>query len=91
MNLIPYSRYARTVLDCEKIPFLREFLNEPDTPSWHSRAPRGLPPILLGTHINFMYAGIFQKPSMPTYNYREKGNQKTFHCDWNMVINLMVG
>ena len=32
MNLIPYSRYARTVLSCEKTPFLREFLDEPDTP-----------------------------------------------------------
>ena len=32
MNLIPYSRYARTVLICEKRPFLREFLDEPDTP-----------------------------------------------------------
>ena len=33
MNLIPYSRYARTVLNCEKKPpFLREFLDEPDTP-----------------------------------------------------------
>ena len=32
MNLIPYSRYARTVLNCEKTPFLHEFLDEPDTP-----------------------------------------------------------
>ena len=32
MNLILYSRYARTVLNCEKRPFLREFLDEPDTP-----------------------------------------------------------
>ena len=32
MNFIPYSRYARTVLDCEKIPFLSELLDEPDTP-----------------------------------------------------------
>ena len=39
MNFIPYSRYARTVLDCEKIPFLREFLDKPDTPSWHSSGP----------------------------------------------------
>ena len=39
MNLIPYSRYAHTVLDCEKRPFLCEFLDEPDTPSWHSSAP----------------------------------------------------
>ena len=39
MNLIPYSRYARTVLNCEKRPFLREFLDEPDTPSWHSSGP----------------------------------------------------
>ena len=31
MNLIPYSRYARTVLNCEKTPFLHEFLDEPDT------------------------------------------------------------
>ena len=31
MNLIPYSRYARTVLNCEKRPFLGEFLEEPDT------------------------------------------------------------
>ena len=28
-----------TVLDCEKIPFLREFLDEPDTLSWHSSDP----------------------------------------------------
>ena len=40
MNLIPNSRYARTVLYCEKRSFLREFLDEPDTPSWHSSAPR---------------------------------------------------
>ena len=39
MNLILYSRYARTALDCEKRPFLREFLDEPDTPSWHSSVP----------------------------------------------------
>ena len=32
MNLIPYSRYACTVLSREKIPFLRQFLDEPDTP-----------------------------------------------------------
>ena len=32
MNLIPYSRYACTVLDCEKKPFLHEFLDEPYTP-----------------------------------------------------------
>ena len=32
MNLIPYSRYACTVLGCEKWPFVREFLDEPDTP-----------------------------------------------------------
>ena len=38
MNLVPYSRYAHTVLDCEKRTFLREFLDEPDTPSWHSSA-----------------------------------------------------
>ena len=31
MNLIPYSRNMRTVLNCEKIP-LREFFDEPDTP-----------------------------------------------------------
>ena len=31
MNLIPYSRYAHTVLGCEKRPFLREFLDKPDT------------------------------------------------------------
>ena len=31
INLIPYSRHARTVLNCEKRPFLREFLDEPDT------------------------------------------------------------
>ena len=45
MNLIPYSlhtlytRYTHTVLDCEKVPSLREFLDEPDTASWHSSAP----------------------------------------------------
>ena len=33
MNLIPYSRYARILLDCEKRPFLREFLDKPETPS----------------------------------------------------------
>ena len=33
MNLIPYSRYACTVFNCEKKkPFLREFLDEPDYP-----------------------------------------------------------
>ena len=42
MNLIPYSRYARTVLDCEKRPFLREFLDDPDTSSWHARGLHGL-------------------------------------------------
>ena len=26
-----------------KIPFLREFLDEPDTPSWHSSAPPAFP------------------------------------------------
>ena len=31
MNLIPYSRYARTVLDCKKDPFHVIFLDEPDT------------------------------------------------------------
>ena len=35
MNLM-YSRYARTVLDCEKRLFLRYFMDETDTPSWHS-------------------------------------------------------
>ena len=43
MNLIPYSRYARSVLDCEKRPFLREFLDKPDTPSWHSSGPQNTP------------------------------------------------
>ena len=33
INLIPYSCYTCTVLDCEKRPFLYEFLDEPDTPS----------------------------------------------------------
>ena len=32
MNLIPYSCYVLTVLDCKKRPFLPEFLDEPDTP-----------------------------------------------------------
>ena len=32
MNLIPYSRYARTVFNYEKSPFLREFLDAPNTP-----------------------------------------------------------
>ena len=32
MNLMPCSRYTRTVLDCKKLPFLCEFLDEPDTP-----------------------------------------------------------
>ena len=31
MNLIPYSRYVRTVPYSEKTPFLREFLDAPDT------------------------------------------------------------
>ena len=39
MNLIPYSRYACTVLDCEKRPFLSEFLDEPDTPSCRHQVP----------------------------------------------------
>ena len=36
-----YSRYARTVLNCEKKPFLHEYLDEPDTPltlEWHRDA-----------------------------------------------------
>ena len=42
MNLIPYSRYARTVLDCKKKKkktFFSWIFGEPDTPSWHSSAP----------------------------------------------------
>ena len=39
MDLMPYSRNARTVLGCEKWPFLREFLDEPDTLSCHSSGP----------------------------------------------------
>ena len=38
-NLIPFSRYARKVLNCEKGPFLHEFLDKPDIPSCHSSAP----------------------------------------------------
>ena len=41
MNLIPYSRYARTVLDREKRPFLPELLDEPDTPLVMIQVPRG--------------------------------------------------
>ena len=42
MNLIPYSRYARTVLNCEKTLFLREFLDEPDTPLTFEWPPGGI-------------------------------------------------
>ena len=48
MNLIPHSCFAHTVLDYEKISFLREFLNEPDTPSWRSSAP---PPGVIVAHF----------------------------------------
>ena len=40
INLIPYSRHARTVLDFEKRPFLREFFDESDTPLDFQVAPR---------------------------------------------------
>ena len=40
MNLIPYSRYVRTVPCSEKVPFLREFLDARDTPLTITVAPR---------------------------------------------------
>ena len=58
MNLAPYSHYTRTVLDCEKRPFLREFLDEPDTPSWHWSAPPPPPP---GTHVSDVGLELFRE------------------------------
>ena len=40
MNLIPYSRYARTVFNYEKSPFLCEFLDKRDTPLTFECTPR---------------------------------------------------
>ena len=40
MNLIPYSRYVRTVPCSEKVPFLREFLDVRDTPLTITVPPR---------------------------------------------------
>ena len=48
MNLIPYSRYARTVLNCEKNTLLREFLDEPDTPLTFEWPP-------WDSHTNLLY------------------------------------
>ena len=41
MNLIPYSRYTRTVLNCEKIPFYVNFWTSL-IPPWHSSGPCGI-------------------------------------------------
>ena len=39
MNLVPYSCYAHTVLDCAKGPFSHKFLDKSDAPSCHLSDP----------------------------------------------------
>ena len=79
MNLIPYSRYARTVLNCEKRPFLREFLDKPDTPlgPWHSSGISGPPGVgengffgLINTQATILF---LLEAALPVHNMFKLG------------------
>ena len=79
MNLIPYSRYARTVFNYEKSPFLHEFLDESDTPLDIRGHPPGKKYVSKGVFINTLVGGLGKmEGAKKVLSCRKGGGTKKF-------------